>query len=83
MLDLAELVFFGRYNGQQIGPIGTYVNFRVLAYYQSAVDSNLPQAGTWILLNQNAALTAAQIAAQVNGGLGTAFTAGSLTAPAT
>ena len=77
MLDAAELNFLGRYNGGQISPIGTYLNFRTLAYYQSTTDSTLPQAGTWILISTNATLTAAQIATTVNNGLSTSYTAGS------
>ena len=76
MLDALELAF-SRFNGNAVGPIGTYFNARTMAYFQQASDGNLPQAGTWVLVSTNATMTAAQLATAINGVLGTSYTAGS------
>ncbi len=77
MLDAAELLFLGRYNGGAYGPIGTYVNLRTLDYYQQAADGNLPTDGTYILISSNATLSASQIATTINGVLNTSYTSAS------
>lgn len=74
MIDLAELVW-GRYNGGQNAPIGTYINLRTMAYFQQASDGILPADGTWHPLSTNATLTTTQIASAVNAVLGTTFIA--------
>jgi hypothetical protein len=76
MIDLAEFLW-SRYNSGQQAPIGTFVNFRTLEYYQQASDGALPQDGTFCLISSNATLTAAQIATTINSGLGTAYTSAS------
>ena len=81
MMDLAEMLW-NRYNGGQQAPIGTYVNFRTLEYYQQASDGVLPQDGTFCLLSTTATLTATQIATAVNNGLGTSYSAGNFHAHA-
>jgi hypothetical protein len=77
MMNASELLFSGRFNGGQQGPIGTYWLPRTNAYQQLASDGLLPQAGIWILISISAALTAAQIATTINGVLGTSYVAGS------
>ena len=73
MLDALELAF-SRFNGNTVGPIGTYFNARTFAYYQQASDGTLPQAGTWVLVSTNATLTATQLATAINGVLSTSYT---------
>jgi hypothetical protein len=75
MMNASELLFSGRYNGNQQGPIGTYWLPRTNAYQQLASDGVLPQAGIWILISTNATLTTAQIATAINGVLGTSYVA--------
>ncbi|HTK10282.1 MAG TPA: hypothetical protein VL485_24140 [Ktedonobacteraceae bacterium] len=77
MMDASELLFLGRYNGNQQGPIGTYWLPRTNAYQQLASDGLLPQAGTWILISTSASLTTAQIATAINTVLSTSYVAGS------
>ena len=77
MMNAAELFFLGRYNGNQMAPVGTYWLPRTNAYQQQASDAVLPQAGTWIMLSSTSTLTTTQIANQINAALGTAYTAGS------
>ncbi len=74
MLDALELAF-SRFNGNAVGPIGTYFCPRTFAYYQQASDGTVPQAGTWVLVSTNSSLTAAQLATAINGVLGTSYTA--------
>ena len=75
MMNASELLFSGRYNGGQQGPIGTYWLPRTNAYQQLAADGQLPQAGTWILISTSATLTASQIATAINTVLGTSYVA--------
>lgn len=77
MMDQAELLFLGKYFGNQIAPIGTFVDFRTLDYFQQASDGALPADGTYILISQTATLTATQIATAVNAVLNTSYVAGS------
>ncbi len=77
MMDQAELLFLGKYAGNQIAPIGTFVDFRTLDYFQQASDGALPADGTYILVSQTATLTASQIATAVNSVLNTSYVAGS------
>ena len=75
MIDLAELTW-GRYNGGQNAPIGTFVNLRTMEYYQQASDGTLPLDGTFYPISTSATLTAAQVATAVNNVLGTGYSAG-------
>ncbi|MBO0781781.1 MAG: hypothetical protein J2P37_23425 [Ktedonobacteraceae bacterium] len=75
MLDFLELQF-GRYNGGQNAPIGTYVNMRTMAYYQQASDGTLPNDGTWLPISTSPTFTATQIANALNNVLGTNYNAG-------
>lgn len=77
MMDQAELLFLGKYAGNQIAPIGTFVDFRTLDYFQQAADGALPADGMYILVSQTSTLTAAQIATAVNGVLNTSYVAAS------
>lgn len=77
MMNASELLFLGRYNGNQQGPIGTYWLPRTNAYQQLASDGTLPQAGTWILISNSASLTTTQIANTINTVLGTSYVPGS------
>lgn len=76
MMDLAELTW-GRYNSGQQAPIGTFVNFRTMDYYQQGSDGTLPADGTYCLVSTDNTKTAAQIATIVNAVLSTSFTSGS------
>jgi hypothetical protein len=73
---MGEMVW-GRYNGGQNGPSGTYVNLRTMAYYQQVADGVLPADGTWLPISTNATLTATQVATTVNAILATTYTAAS------
>jgi hypothetical protein len=77
MLDALELLGMGRYNSNQYGPIGTYVNLRTMGYYQQASDGNVPADGTYMLIATSATLNAGQVASTVNGLIGTTFVAAS------
>ncbi len=77
MMDAAELLFLGKYAGNQIAPIGTFVDLRTLDYFQQASDGALPADGTYFLISQTSNLTATQIATAVNAVLNTAYVAGS------
>lgn len=76
MLDLLELTY-GRYNGGQTAPIGSYLNPRTLAIVQLAADGVLPQDGTFCRVDPSGTQTFANIATALNAVLGTAYTAGS------
>ncbi len=76
MLDLLELTY-GRYNGGQIAPIGSYLNPRTLAIVQLASDGTLPQDGTFVRVDPSATQTFANIATNLNTLLGTSYTAAS------
>ena len=76
MLDVLELTY-GRYNGGQTAPIGSYLNPRTLAIFQQAADGVLPQAGTWVRVDASGTQTFANIATALNTLLNTAYTAGS------
>nr|HET6902701.1 hypothetical protein [Ktedonobacteraceae bacterium] len=77
MMDAAELLFLGKYAGNQIAPIGTFVDFRTLDYFQQASDGALPADGTYILISQTSNLSATAIATAVNAVLNTSYVAGS------
>ncbi len=76
MLDLLELTY-GRYNGGQVAPIGSYLNPRTLAIVQLAADGNLPLDGTFCRVDPSATQTFAVIATNLNALLGTSYTAAS------
>lgn len=76
MLDLLELTY-GRYNGGQTAPAGSYLNPRTLAIVQLASDSALPQDGTFVRVDPSATQTFANIATNLNALLGTSYTSAS------
>ena len=76
MLDLLELTY-GRYNGGQVAPIGSYLNPRTLAIVQLTADGTLPQDGTFVRVDPSGTQTFANIATSLNTLLGTAYTTGS------
>ncbi|GCE07366.1 hypothetical protein KDAU_46950 [Dictyobacter aurantiacus] len=76
MLDQLEFAF-GRYNGGQTAPIGSYLNPRTLAIQQLSSDGVLPLDGTWVRVDPSASQTLANIASSVNAVLGTGYSAAS------
>jgi hypothetical protein len=76
MLDLLELNY-GRYNGGDTAPIGSYVNMRTMSIFQQAADGVLPKAGTWVRVDASGTQTFANIATTLNTLLNTSYTAGS------
>ncbi len=76
MLDLLELTY-GRYNGGQTAPIGSYLNPRTLAIAQLTSDGSLPQDGTWVRVDASGTQTFANIATTLNTLLNTSYTSGS------
>jgi len=76
MLDLVELTY-GRYNGGQIAPIGSYWNLRTMAIVQLAADGTLPLDGTFCRVDASATQTFTTIATALNSLLGTTYTAAS------
>ena len=75
MLDLLEFAY-GRYNGGQTAPIGSYLNPRTLAIFQLTSDGVLPQDGTWCRVDPSGTQTFANIATTLNGLLNTSYTSG-------
>ncbi len=76
MMDLAELTW-GRYNSNQVAPIGSYLNLRTLDIVQQVADGALPADGTYFRVGPLGTETFATIATTVNGVLGTAYTSAS------
>lgn len=76
MLDILELTY-GRYNGGQVVPVGSYLNPRTMAIVQLAADGALPQDGTFCRVDASATQTFATIATNLNALLGTSYTAAS------
>ena len=76
MLNQLELAF-GRYNGGQIAPIGSYLNPRTLAIQQLTSDGTLAQDGTWVRVDASGSQTFANIATSINAVLGSSYTAAS------
>ncbi|GCE28804.1 hypothetical protein KDA_42880 [Dictyobacter alpinus] len=76
MLNQLELAF-GRYNGGQVAPIGSYLCPRTLAIQQLTADGVLPQDGTWVRVDASGTQTLANIAANVNAVLGSSYSAAS------
>jgi hypothetical protein len=76
MLDLAELTW-GRYNSNQVAPIGSYLNLRTLCIFQQTSDGNVPADGTFFRVDASGSQTFANIATTVNAVLGTSYTSGS------
>ena len=72
MLDLLELTY-GRYNGGQTAPIGSYLNPRTLAIVQLTSDGTLPQDGTFCRVDASGTQTFANIATSLNTLLGTTY----------
>src|SRR5689334_6039224 len=73
MLNQAEMIW-GRFNGNNVAPIGSYVNFRTMSVFQQATDGNVPAAGTWCRVDPNAAASFTSLANTINAALGTSFT---------
>lgn len=76
MLDLLELTY-GRWNGGQTAPIGSYLNPRTNAIAQLTSDGSLPQDGTWVRVDASGTQTFANIATTLNNLLNTSYTSGS------
>ena len=76
MLDLAEFTW-GRYNSNQLAPVGSYLNLRTLCIFQQTSDGNVPADGTFFRVDPSGTQTFANIATTVNGVLGTSYVAGS------
>jgi hypothetical protein len=76
MLDLLELNY-GRYNGGQTAPIGSYLNPRTMAIFQQTSDGPLPQDGTWCRVDASGTQTFANIATTLNTLLNTSYTTAS------
>jgi hypothetical protein len=76
MLDMLELTY-GRYNGGQAAPIGSYLNPRTFAIFQQTADGVLPQDGTFVRVDPSGTQTFANIAAALNTLLNTSYTAAS------
>jgi hypothetical protein len=77
MLDILEFVY-GRYNGGDTAPAGSYLNPRTMAIYQlNGVDGTLPKDGTWCRIDPSGAQTFANIATTLNTLLNTTYTSGS------
>jgi hypothetical protein len=76
MLDLLELTY-GRWNGGQTAPVGSYLNPRTLAITQLTTDGVLPLDGTWVRVDPSGTQTFANIATTLNSLLNTSYTAGS------
>lgn len=75
MMDMLELIY-GRYNGGQAAPIGSYLCPRTMAIYQLTSDGVLPLAGTWCRVDPSGTQTMANIATTLNGLLNTNYTSG-------
>lgn len=76
MLDKLELLY-GRYNGGDTAPIGSYLNPRTMCIKQNLADSTLELCGTWCRVEATGAAAFADIATALNTALGTAYVAGS------
>ncbi|HEX4207872.1 MAG TPA: hypothetical protein VHZ51_27470 [Ktedonobacteraceae bacterium] len=76
MQDLLELMY-GRYNGGQVAPIGSYLNTRTLAIVQLTTDGTLPLDGTFVRVDSSATQTFDNIATNLNAIAGTNYTAAS------
>jgi len=76
MLDLLELTY-GRYNGGQTAPIGTYLNPRTMAIQQLTSDGTLALDGTWCRVDPSGTQTYANVATTLNALLGTTWTSAS------
>ncbi len=76
MLDILELTY-GRFNGGQVAPIGSYLNPRTLCIIQLATDGTLPGDGTFVRVDPSATQSYATIASTLNAVLNTNYNAGS------
>jgi hypothetical protein len=76
MMNLLELTF-GRYNGGQTAPIGSYLNPRTMCIFQQTSDGTLPKCGTFVRVDASGSQTFANIATSVNTTLNTTYTSGS------
>ena len=75
MLDILELNY-GRYNGGQTAPVGSYLNPRTQAIFQQTSDGVLPQDGTWCRVDPSGSQSFANIATTLNTLLNTTYTSG-------
>ena len=76
MLDILELAY-GRYNGGQVAPVGSYLNPRTFCIFQLTTDGTLPADGTFVRVDSSGTQTFANIATTLNLLLNTTYTAGS------
>lgn len=76
MLDLLEFAY-GRYNGGQTAPVGSYLNPRTLCIFQQTTDGTLPQDGTFVRVDPSGSQTFANIATSINTLLNTTYTSAS------
>ncbi len=76
MLDILEFTY-GRYNGGQTAPIGSYLNPRTFCLFQQTSDGVLPQDGTFVRVDPSGSQTFANIATSLNALLNTTYTAAS------
>jgi hypothetical protein len=76
MLDVLELSF-GRYNGGQTVPAGSYLNPRTMCVFQTTSDATLPLDGTFCRVDPSGSQSFPNIATTLNALLGSAYTAGS------
>ena len=76
MLDMLELTY-GRYNGGQTAPIGSYLNPRTFCIFQQSTDGMLPQDGTFVRVDPSSSQTFANIATSLNTLLNTSYNAAS------
>ncbi|MGH2494921.1 MAG: hypothetical protein ACRDIV_09485 [Ktedonobacteraceae bacterium] len=76
MMDLAEFTW-GRYNGNAVAPIGSYLDLRTLDIFQQTSDGNLPADGTYFRVGPLGTESFATLATTVNGVLNTTYTSGS------
>ncbi|GCE13309.1 hypothetical protein [Tengunoibacter tsumagoiensis] len=76
MLDLLEFTY-GRYNGGQTAPIGSYLNPRTFCIFQQSTDGILPLDGTFVRVDPSGSQTFTAIASNLNTLLNTTYTAAS------
>lgn len=79
MINKADLLW-GRYNGGQHAPVGTYINLRNTTYHYLTSAGALPKDGTWHRVLPDGDETATEIAAAVNAALSTSYANDAFTA---
>lgn len=76
MMDILELNF-GRYNGGQAAPVGSYFCPRTMCIVQLTSDGVLPQDGTFVRVDPSGSQTYTNIATALNTLLNTNYTSAS------